>query len=516
MIMKQDLLETIIKNVLFEQRTVAKIRNASAKMTALARSVGAVHAYSVLVKGTSNPRDIQDLVEAATIGSKGGDGETIAVGRQSKFADGNYMYVCSTPESDKRQLINVWIVPVSVIQGLPDHAQPLGGEDVAKQGFTKIGTSIMLTKSQLSVFKDINGTNFDTLKGEVTGLATPADTKTDDKKDVDTKTDDKKDDVKKDDNTEWLNKNETKNVTFPYTWHTFDKRNNPIQLTVFEAVVLDGKTYLYTKINEEWLVIKQPERFISTIEKEQADPDSVSWNELWDGIDLTPADRSKLDAILEAISLNRYMPSMNGKIEYILSPKIYGYPFESHGDAAGYWQPGKLFDTLSDSDPYVYMIDDPNTPTHYMLKSDFESNYADYKKLNALLQPLTDQSVINKVKKHMEDWYNSITEPESTETKPNTTTTVKPKPPVKTDPNKTKIIKLNTEKTESRNGIVFINLSKTPVYNYKNKKWVKVGDYDPKDGQYIAYLGNSSDYKYVRVKFAKDQVTAWVPTSAVK
>jgi hypothetical protein len=54
--MKQDLLETIIKNVLFEQRTVAKIRNASAKMTALARSVGAVHAYSVLVKGTSNPR----------------------------------------------------------------------------------------------------------------------------------------------------------------------------------------------------------------------------------------------------------------------------------------------------------------------------------------------------------------------------------------------------------------------------------------------------------------------------
>ena len=512
MIMKQDLLETLIKQVLFEQRTVAKIRNASAKMTAEARKAGAVHAYAVLVKGTSNPRDIQDLVEAATNASVGGDTETVAVGKNSKFGNGNYMYVCSTPKSDKRQLINVWIAPTSVIQSLPDHEQPIEGEEQAKQGFTKIGNSVMLTKLQLSQFKDL-----DIIGGNIgfNILSTEAYASSGDKYDKDLvkepdvkKDDNKKDDVKKDDKTEWLNKNVTKNVTFPYTWHTFDKRNNPIQLTVFDARVLDDKRYLYTKINGEWLVIKELERFISTIEKEQKDPDSVSWNELWSGMILTPADQNMLDAILEAISLNRYKPTLNGNTAYILSPKIIGYPYDSYGDAAGYWQVTKDFDTLSDSDPNVYMFDDYG-PTHYMLKSDFETYYADYKKLNALLQPLTDQSVIDKVKKH----YNND---DSTETKPKPTTTVKPKPPVKTDPNKTKVIKLNTEKTDSVNGIVFINLSKTPVYNYKNKKWVKVGDYDPKDGQYIAYLGNSSDYKYVRVKFAKDQVTAWVPTSAVK
>ena len=145
----------------------------------------------------------------------------------------------------------------------------------------------------------------------------------------------------------------------------------------------------------------------------------------------------------------------------------------------------------------------------------YKQHGADLVTLPVLKQVLGISSVANTyISKQLDKLTNKSITQDNTESKPKPP--IKPEQPVKTDPNKTKVIKLNTEKTESRNGIVFINLSKTPVYNYKNKKWVKVGDYDPKDGQYIAYLGNSSDYKYVRVKFAKDQVTAWVPTSAVK
>jgi hypothetical protein len=86
----------------------------------------------------------------------------------------------------------------------------------------------------------------------------------------------------------------------------------------------------------------------------------------------------------------------------------------------------------------------------------------------------------------------------------------------KTDKNKTTVEFLNKEKSKNRNGIAFIKVSETPIYNYKNKQWVKAGTYNPKDGQYIAYLGNSSDYKYIRVKFVKDKKVYWIPTSSVK
>lgn len=103
-------LENIIRTYLIEGRTVAKLRNVSAKETAAAFRAKAVDVYAVLVKGTKNSKEIIDLVKAATVASVGTGTETkIAVGENSKFADGNYDYVMSDPLPKKRQIIIVRI-----------------------------------------------------------------------------------------------------------------------------------------------------------------------------------------------------------------------------------------------------------------------------------------------------------------------------------------------------------------------------------------------------------------------
>lgn len=104
------ILENLIRTYLIEGRTVAKIRSASAKDTVAARAAGAVYAYNVLVKGTSNSNEIIDLVQAATLASTGVDTENrVAVGQSSKFGNGNYFYVMSDPLPKKRQIIVVRI-----------------------------------------------------------------------------------------------------------------------------------------------------------------------------------------------------------------------------------------------------------------------------------------------------------------------------------------------------------------------------------------------------------------------
>ena len=394
-----NLLETLIKQILFEQRrTVAKIKNASAKMTAAARKVGAVHAYAILVKGTSNLNDILNLVEAATLASTSGDDNAVAVGKGSKFANGEYTYVCSQPDNDKRQLINIWIVPNSIINKLPNHEQPLNGATPDKRnGFARIGSSIMITKDVLSLFKDFNS---------------------------------------------------------------------------FE-------------VNNEWAELKSEIWTLTEPIEDQPDLDNKTY------VDNVNTDNQNQSTDVKVADLNTTNPDDIQSTDY----KFNGYPFKWQGQFDVY--------TMSDSDEWVYVKDNSNT-WYTMKKTDFESNYTDVKKIQNLMTPLNKKGIINVTTKFGLPSQNNLE-------KLNTTTNVTDKL-VNTD--KTKIEKLNSLKTKK--GTLFINIAKTPVYQYKNKQWKKIADYDPSDRQYIAYLGHSSDYKYIRVKFVKDQLTAWVPTSTVK
>jgi len=107
------ILEQIIRHTLLEQRTVAKIKQISAQEEAIARSKGAVQSYAVLVKGTNNSFDIANLVLGATLASTGAETENVEpVGRRSKYATNDYVYVMSNPNlSLKRQRILVYILP---------------------------------------------------------------------------------------------------------------------------------------------------------------------------------------------------------------------------------------------------------------------------------------------------------------------------------------------------------------------------------------------------------------------
>lgn len=447
-----NLLEQIIRKTLFESRTVAKIRNATANMTAAARQAGAVHAYAVLVKGTSNETDIESLIEAATNASVGGDETEMAVGKTSKFANGEYTYVCSAPESKKRQLINVWIMPNAIIEAMPDRENPTKDVKQARSGFTKIGNSTMLTKTQLSDFKDLQSI-LSTLKGGVINTDFPiGDDETDDN--VDNKP------VTKNEHTEWLNKNQTKNVTFPYTWYTFNTDNTTLETTVYKATILDNKEYLYTYLKDlnVWLVMKDPEKFIPTIEKQQSDPyfHASTWGKLWDTLDPNPEEKKKLDAL-------------QGKST---PDQAIVYPFKwntNNGELTIY--------TTDTTDPWVYWIQD--NKWHTFKKSNFESAFKDGSDIAGVI--ITNPLVVASLNKT----FNQRVGAE------------KPEVPVKTY-KKNQLIKLKS----------------TKVYEYKNNKFVEMGNYTS-DTTKITYQGISTDKKYTYVQFGSGQ-KYWVLTSSIK
>lgn len=457
-----NLLEQIIRKTLFESRTVAKIRNATANMTAAARKAGAVHAYAVLVKGTSNETDIESLIEAATNASVGGSETEMAVGKTSKFANGEYTYVCSELESKKRQLINIWIMPNAIIEAMPDREGTT--KDKIKQargGFTKIGNSTMLTKTQLSGFKDLDFVDtLKTLKGGVLNPAIPGDEETDDN--VDNKTDDTVNNkpVTKNERTEWLSKNQTKNVTFPYTWYTYNTDNTTLETTVYKATILDNKEYLYTYLKDlnAWLVMKDPEKFIPTIEKQQSDPNfsASTWGKLWDTLDPNPEEKKKLDALQGILTPDRAI--------------VYPYKWNTNnGELTIY--------TTGPTDEYVYWIQD--NKWHTFKKFKFESALKDGSDIAGVI--ITKPLVVASLNKT----FNQRVGAE------------KPEVPVKT-----------YKKNES------IKLNSTNVYEYKNNKFVEMGYYKS-DTTKITYQGISTDKKYTYVQFGSGQ-KYWVLTSSIK
>jgi hypothetical protein len=195
---------------------------------------------------------------------------------------------------------------------------------------------------------------------------------------------------------------------------------------------------------------------------------------------------------------------------------------------------GSIVYTMSDTDKWVYVkVNDEWYTTN---KIDFERQQLDggprpneklipktetdvYAKLDALVVKTPGAPTTNNSSNTDQPTTNNSDQSVDTKNTKDNNPLVQPlvqreKP--KTDKNKTTVEFLNKEKSKNRNGIAFIKVSETPIYNYKNKQWVKAGTYNPKDGQYIAYLGNSSDYKYIRVKFVKDKKVYWIPTSSVK
>jgi hypothetical protein len=191
---------------------------------------------------------------------------------------------------------------------------------------------------------------------------------------------------------------------------------------------------------------------------------------------------------------------------------------------------GNIIYTLSDTDKWVYLKDNDEWVTTN--KIDFERFQLDggtapnskvipktetdvYAKLDSLVIKTPGNTTTNNSSNLEQPTTNNSNQPVDTKNTVDTKPLVQPEKP-KTDKNKTTVEFLNKEKSKKQNGVVLVNVSKTPIYTYKNKKWVKAGSYDPSDGQYISYLGNSTDYKYIRVKFVKDNKIYWIPTSSVK
>ena len=157
------ILENLIRTYLIEGRTVGKIRSASAKDTAAARAAGAVYTYNVLVKGTSNSSEIIDLVLGATLASTGVDTENrVAVGRSSKFANGNYDYVMSDPLPKKRQIIVVRIFKTLTAEekqkALSQLRSETGATPEMDAGFDRvgdIGNSAIYTVAQYKIILEM-------------------------------------------------------------------------------------------------------------------------------------------------------------------------------------------------------------------------------------------------------------------------------------------------------------------------------------------------------------------------
>ena len=384
----KNLLENVIRTFLFEARTVGKIKSLSQKELKAAQATGAVWAYSVLVKGTSNPTEILDLVNGATDASTGSDTESrVAVGKSSKFANGEYWYVVAEPKAENRQLVLVRIMP-------------------------------KLQEPSANVKVD----------SEATSTA---------------------------------------------------------RIRVFKSPMMTETTYN------------------ATVKK---------YNEIGN---------TKYDE-LESMTLTNDTDDKETSNDVVNdSPKVKGYPFDWTTSTGTF----KVY-TKSPQDSFIYVKGDK---WYWLDKTEFETNYTDATKIGSALTPL-DQEQVDIIEKQFglqsntqtnitPDTKNIVQTNTAKDTKNNkqgnTNNTVKQNNTGKPSANKLKVEKLNAAKAKNKN-TAFIDLSKTPVYYFKNSKWEEAGNYDPADNQYILYLGSSSDYKYVRVKFIKDQQTAWVPTSAVK
>jgi hypothetical protein len=245
----KNLLENIIKSVLFEQRTVGKIRSLSASDLQAARKTGAIWAYAVLVKGTDNTEDILNLVEAATLASTGEDTESrVAIGKNGKFADGNYLYVVGMPADKNRQ-----IVLVRIFDRLQEPKTDVKSDiEISTYANHRIGRSSMITETvynkMVAAYNNSGTTNYTPIEPMV--IKTPVEkikdlinpepeastTTTTSTADISSKTVDD-------------SENEIKTIVYPYNWTATNGT-----YTVYTMSATDP--YVYVKANKWYYLLK--------------------------------------------------------------------------------------------------------------------------------------------------------------------------------------------------------------------------------------------------------------------
>ncbi len=166
------ILEQIIRQVLLEAES-GVLKLASKKQFAKAMAAGAKFAYAVKTKGTSDPQKIKMLVvnmsgfSSPVPGTVTSDeaqesAKTLTyVGPGGPYANKKYIYVMSQPESDKRQLINVWIMPkpaeFSRVFGTDEPAAKKSGEkEKSLQAVTVVKSSYNIGDARLLTVKEYN------------------------------------------------------------------------------------------------------------------------------------------------------------------------------------------------------------------------------------------------------------------------------------------------------------------------------------------------------------------------
>lgn len=157
----KNILENVIRTFLFESQTVGKIKSVSQKDLTIAKAAGALWAYAVLVRGTTNTDAILNLVEGATLASVSTDSESrVIVGKTSKFANGEYMYVVADPKPLNRQLLLVRIMP-KLIEPKTDQQTDVEMTSFAKH---RINRSLMMTEttynSLVKQYKEMGNTEY--------------------------------------------------------------------------------------------------------------------------------------------------------------------------------------------------------------------------------------------------------------------------------------------------------------------------------------------------------------------
>ena len=120
----KNLLENIIKTVLFEDRVVGKVSSLPMKEFDAAIAAGAVFAFEVSSKGVTKPSEVLNNVVGSISSNP-------TVGASSKYSNGKYFYIVSDPiQNDKRQKIVVWVYP---------NSSKYGTFDTLRQNYAKMG-----------------------------------------------------------------------------------------------------------------------------------------------------------------------------------------------------------------------------------------------------------------------------------------------------------------------------------------------------------------------------------------
>lgn len=142
-----NLLEQIIRKTLFENTIVGKLHKSTTEMNMNAHDAGASYSYTVLVRGTTDTIKILDTVVYTTQ-------QNPSVGKMSNYATDQYVYVCSNPVSKKRQTIDVWIMPISILtkRASQNSEEPIPADD----SIGTIGGALMFDKLSMGRYYEIS------------------------------------------------------------------------------------------------------------------------------------------------------------------------------------------------------------------------------------------------------------------------------------------------------------------------------------------------------------------------